>query len=150
MEYHVDRIELQQQDTAVVRGQVALDEIAAFVGGAFGEVMSVISAQGLGVAGPPFTRYGMLEGGFEVEAGFPVSAPVKAAGRVVPSGLPGGHALAVLHRGPYDRVADAYSAAESWLGDNSWQPAGNPWEVYLDGPEVSEPRTVVHLPCRPM
>jgi hypothetical protein len=27
---------------------------------------------------------------------------------------------------------------------------GAPWESYLDGPEVAEPRTEVVVPCRPV
>ena len=27
--------------------------------------------------------------------------------------------------------------------------AGAPWESYIDGPEVAEPRTLVYLPCKP-
>ena len=31
-----------------------------------------------------------------------------------------------------------------------YQMLGDPWEVYLDGPEVAEPRTIVRVPCRPV
>ena len=55
----------------------------------------------------------------------------------------------VLHQGPYSEVPAAYRAAEAWLVDNGWEAAGPPWESYLDGPEAAEPRTLVHLPCRP-
>lgn len=149
MEYHVERVELEQQDTAVVRGSVPHDGIAAFIGGAFGEVMAVLGAQGLTPAAMPFARYAIVEGGFEIEAGFPTDRPVQPSGRVVASTLPGGPAVLVLHRGPYSGVADAYDAAMTWLAENSWTMTGPPWEAYLDGPEVAEPRTIVHVPCRP-
>ena len=149
MEYHVDRIESEAQPTAVVRGTVAEDAIAEFFGGVFGEVIGVISAQGLVPAGPPFGCYVPTPNGFEIEAGFPASAPVDPAGRVAASELPGGPALLVLHRGPYAAVVGAYAAAEDWLADNDWESTGPPWEVYLDGPEVTEPRTLVHVPVRP-
>jgi effector-binding domain-containing protein len=62
--------------------------------------------------------------------------------------LAGGPTATVLHRGAYDAVAAAYDAATNWLADNGYFPAGEPWETYLDEPEVAEPRTNVHLPCR--
>jgi effector-binding domain-containing protein len=46
-------------------------------------------------------------------------------------------------------VPAAYAAAEEWLAEHDWVATGPPWEAYLDGPEVAQPRTVVHVPCRP-
>lgn len=149
MEYHVEQVQLEEQATAVVRGVVPEEGIPEFLGGVFVEVMSVIQAQGAHPNGMPFGCYVPNAAGFEVEAGFPTSAPIVPSGRVVPSSIPGGSAIQVLHKGPYGAVTAAYEAAEAWLADNSWEPTGPPWEVYLDGPEVPEPRTVVCVPCRP-
>ncbi len=149
MEYHIDRMDLDVQPTAVIRAHVPVEGIPAFLGGAFGEVLGVLAAQGLHPTGPPFARYGMGGDGFDVEAGFPSSAQVSPTGRVEACELPGGPAIVVLHRGPYDGVAAAYGAVEEWLAANQWTATGAPWESYLDGPEVGEPRTVVHWPARP-
>ena len=65
----------------------------------------------------------------------------------MPATLPGGHAARVLHQGPYDGVAGAYEAAEKWVVENGLRPSDAPWECYLDGPDVAEPRTEVFLPC---
>lgn len=150
MEYHVERVDLEEQPTAVVRGRMSVEGIAEFLGGAFGEVMQALGAQGIQPAGMPFACYVRVPEGFEVEAGFPASAPVSPVGRVVPSTLPGGPTVLVLHKGPYDAVAAAYAAAEAWLAEHQWAMSGVPWEAYMDGPEVAEPRTIVHVPCRPV
>ncbi|HEY5186809.1 MAG TPA: GyrI-like domain-containing protein [Actinomycetes bacterium] len=149
MEYQVEKVEVEEQPTAVVRGLVSEAGIAEFLGGAFAEIMGVVGAQGLHPTGPPFGCYVPGENGFEVEAGFPISGPVKPAGRVIASSLPGGPAVQVLHKGPYSGVAGAYEAAESWLAEHGWEATGPPWESYLDGPDVAEPRTLVYLPSRP-
>ena len=149
MEYQVERVELEEQSTAVVRGVVPQAGIPEFLGGAFAEVMSVVGEQGLHVVGMPFGCYVPTSHGFEVEAGFPTSASVAPAGRVVASTIPAGPAVQVLHQGPYDSVTSAYEAAENWLADSDWESSGPPWEAYLDGPEVPEPRTIVYVPCRP-
>jgi effector-binding domain-containing protein len=148
MEYQVDRVELIEQPSAVVRGRVPQEGIPDFLGGAFGEVMGVLGAQGVEPAGPPFGCYLPTPDGFEVEAGFPTSAPVEPAGRVVPSTLPGGSAIQVLHQGPYAGVAAAYQAGEAWLAEHGGEESAPPWESYLDEPEVAEPRTLVSMPCR--
>jgi effector-binding domain-containing protein len=149
MDYQVERVELAEQPTAVVRGLVPEEKIPEFLGGAFAEVMGVIGAQDLRPDGMPFGCYVPTSDGIQVEAGFPTSAPVEPAGRVLPSSLPVGPAIQVLHKGAYNAVQAAYAAAEAWLVDNGWEATGPPWEAYLDGPEVAEPRTIVYLPCRP-
>jgi effector-binding domain-containing protein len=83
-----------------------------------------------------------------VEAGFPSTGPVTAAGRVEPGELPGGPAAEVLHRGDYGGVGAAYEAAATWVAEKQYTPNGDPWEAYLDEPGVAEPRTLVHLPYR--
>ncbi len=147
MAYEVKTEQRPEQVTAVVRGQVAVDGIAAFIGGAFGEVMAAVNAQRLAVVGPPFGRYHVLETGFEVEAGFPTSRPVEPVGRVTPSTLPGGEVATTMHVGSYDGVAAAYTAVRQWLEAHDLVPSGDPWETYLDGPEVPQPRTIVSFPC---
>ena len=147
MQYRVER--LQVQTVAVIRAHVAVDGIPAFLTTAFGEVIEVLAAQGLEVAGPPFARYGMSGRGFDVEAGLPSSARVRPTGRVEAAELPGGPALVIQHRGSYDDVASDYRAGQQWLAANHWTSTGAPWEAYLDGPEVAEPRTAFYLPCQP-
>lgn len=148
MDYTIEQVELTEQQTAVVRGLVPEKDVPEFLGGAFGEVLQVLGAQGLQPDGMPFGCYVPTPGGLQIEAGFPTSAPVAPAGRVVPSSLPVGTAVQVVHIGPYQEVVGAYKAAEAWLAEQGWEATGPPWEAYLDGPEVPEPRTIVYIPCR--
>lgn len=145
-------ITLEQRDetpVAVVRARVPHDGIGAFIGGAFGDVLAVLGAEGRAPAGPPFARYRAAPqpGDWEVEAGFPASAPVAASGRVEPETLPGGQVATTVHVGGYDGLAAAYDAVAAWLDAHDLTLTGAPWECYLDGPEVSTPRTVVCFPC---
>lgn len=150
MTYDVHLAEVRTQPTAVVRAHVQADDIADFLAGAFAEVMAVLERQQLAPVGPPFGRYTVGDDGFEVESGFPTSGAVAPSGRVVPSELPGGTVATTLHAGAYDQVGDAYEAATSWLTEHGMVASGVPWEAYLDGPDVAEPRTEVFVPCRPV
>ena len=140
--------DLQAQPTAAVRGHAPGDGIAGFLGGVFGEVMGTLARQHVTPAGPPYGRYVPTGGGFDVEAGFPVHAEIRPEGRVEALSLPGGRVARTLHVGSYETVAEAYDAVTAWLTDNGLEPAGAPWESYLDGPEVAEPRTEIYVPCR--
>lgn len=145
----MERVESHEQVTAIVRGEVPVEGIAGFLGGAFGEVMGVLGAQGVAPVGPPFARYDRTDGGFRIEAGFPVSVPVIPVGRVEVASLPGGEQVQVMHRGAYSDVAVAWAAAEAWIAEHGLVIAAAPWESYLDGPEVELPRTLVQMPVRP-
>lgn len=146
--YDVELVDLPLQQVAVVRGHVSVAEIPGFLGAAFGDVIQALSAQGLAPAGPPFGRFVAATDGFDVEAGFPVNGDATPAGRVVAGELPGGPAARAMHRGSYGEVAAAYRAVSDWVDEHGYVATAPPWESYLDGPEVAEPRTVVVLPCR--
>ncbi len=148
MTYKVELVELAEQQAAVVRGHVDAAELPAFLGGAFGEAARVLADQRLAPAGPPFGRFRPTGDGFDAEVGFPSTGPVTASGRVSAATLPGGPAARVMHRGDYGAVGAAYEVAQQWLAEHGYAAAGEPWESYLDGPEVPEPRTLVHVPCR--
>lgn len=162
MTYDVRMADLQEQHVAMVCGRITMDRIADFLGGAFAEVMAAASAQGLHPSGPPFARYRFVgeqgappvAGGgpveLDIEAGFPLSGTVTATGRVEPSTLPGGHVATTMHVGSYADLGAAYDATQQFLTDEGYEVAGAPWECYLDGPEVAEPRTEVFMPCRPL
>jgi effector-binding domain-containing protein len=150
MRYETQFVDLQAQHTAVVRAQVTVEEMAEFLGSAFGEVIRTLDKQRLHPTGAPFGRYRVLEeGGFEAEVGFPCNDVVKPEGRVEAAELPGGRVARTVHVGSYDDVGAAYEAAISWLIEEGYVTVGAPWESYLDGPEVPEPRTEVFVPCEP-
>jgi effector-binding domain-containing protein len=144
----IEITELSPQPTAVVCGHHPVEGIPEFLGGAFGEVMQVLAAQGRRPAGPPFARYRPTPDGFDIEAGFPADGAVAASGRVTAGALPGGPTASALHRGSYATVAETYTAVQEWLGANGYEASGAPWESYLDEPDVAEPRTLVSFPCR--
>lgn len=135
----------------IVRGHIEPAEIPAFLGAAFGEAMRVLADQHLTPAGPPFARWRTTGGTFDVEAGFPSTGPVVPEGRVTADTLPGGPVATVMHIGDYGAVRAAYDVVAEWIGANGYAngyvSAGEPWESYLDGPEVAEPRTLVRFPC---
>lgn len=148
MTYDVHLVDVRSRPAAVVRAHVRTNDIADFVGGAFAEVMTVLERQHLAPVGPPFSRFTVSGDGFEVDSGFPTSGAVVPGGRVVPAELPAGTVATTLHTGAYDDLGAAYEAVTGWLAAHGLVQSGTPWECYLDGPEVAEPRTEVNVPCR--
>ena len=145
--YDVELVSLPAQPAAVVRRHVEHTGIAAFLPEAFGAVQAALAQQHVSPAGPPLARYSLAGNGFDIEAGFPVERPVAPTDRVAAVELPGGPAAQTVHRGDYTGLRGAYEALEMWLADNGYVAAGAPWESYLDGPDVGQPRTLVIYPC---
>ena len=148
MWYDVSIGEHRAQQTAVVRGHVPHDGVGPFIGAAFHEVRDALAGVGAHPTGPPFARYRVVDDGFDIEAGVPVPTAVATHGRVEASELPGGLIASTVHVGSYAGISAAFAAVESWLAGSSYMVDGDPWETYLDGPEVAEPRTLVCFPCR--
>jgi effector-binding domain-containing protein len=143
----VELVELEPQPVAVVRGQVSVEGIPGFLGAAYDDVMHVLNTEGQQPAGSPFGRYERTDSGFSIVAGFPTPAPIAPLGRVEADILPGGLTASLLYRGDYAGIAAAYDAVQGWLADHGYREAGQPWESYLDGPEVAQPRTILQIPC---
>ena len=143
-----------EQHTAVERATLAVAEIGPWIGGALERVAKAASDQGAAIVGFPYGRYHPVDGvGFEVEAGFPVSAPVLTEGDVVPSSLPDAEVVVAVHVGPYDAMEPTYQALLAWIAERGGVPDGDAWEVYSSDP-TSQPdpatwRTEVVQPYRP-
>ena len=159
MNYDIHTVEIESQHAAVVSETCSVQEVGPFLGRAFEQVLSALAHEAVAVDGKPFARYDMVEsearrdgeaapvGLFRVEAGFPCPANLDLDGDVHTITLPGGTAAVTTHVGAYSDVAAAYQAIEQWFAASGHRPTGAPWETYLDGPEVPQPRTTVTWPC---
>jgi hypothetical protein len=141
----IEMFEHEPQLVAVVHGHVENSEYDDFLAGAFEEVRTLLADQHLSAAGPPFARYRATGVGLDVDAGFPVDADVRPAGRVTTATLPGGAMVIAPHMGDHDTVGFTYEALQEWLAGNDYLPADDPWETYPDGGSRA---TVVTVPCR--
>jgi effector-binding domain-containing protein len=136
--------ELEQarpQAVASIRTTARSDQLGEILGQLFGEVSGYLGALGVQPSGPPFARYHSWgEDEFDMEAGFPVPAPVAGTARVQASELPGGPLVSTWHVGPYDTIEGAYEALEAWAEAHERELAEGPWEVYWTDPnEVPNP-----------
>lgn len=152
MQHHVESRELQEQLTAAARTRLSPGRLSAWLGEAYQEVIAYLGNAHMTPAGPPYARFSFHDDVVDVEAGFPVSTPVLALGRVTPSSLPGGHAATTTHHGRYEGLPVAYEAITQWLKEHGYEPAGPHWEIYYTDPRV-EPdparwRTDVVAPYR--
>lgn len=148
--YRVETVTLHDEPTLVVRGTVQAGQAGAFVSDAFSRVARVAGGDGMHIAGAPFARVHQEEdGSLDIEAGFPVSGVALGQGEVKVSHLPAGPALRTTHRGDYGSAHLALEALHAYAAGHHLTPTGDAWEVYLDTPDVPQPRTVVVLPARP-
>lgn len=141
--------EVQQQPVALLRDRVRLDEMGGQFSRALGLVGETAGMQGVQIAGPPVAVYYSMEDGVaDVGIGFPVDRPVAIDGEsggdgdgsgVQTAELPGGRAVQVVHRGPYDELSRTYERLMDWMREQQLQPGAVMWESYLNEPDPDAP-----------
>jgi hypothetical protein len=127
---------VQPRTLAAVRREVAPGAVGSAWGPAVGLVWAFIRSQpGLWTHGHNIFVYHhptqpgaplVCDFGVEVTRGFETS------GEVYATETPAGEAAVAVHRGPYDRMHEAYSAIEHWMTENQRESAGHAWEIYGD------------------
>jgi effector-binding domain-containing protein len=134
-------VDLQEQPTAVVREQVAMNALPEFFGRAFGAVSAALEAQRVQPAGPPFALYrGMPTEIVDVEAGFPVSTTVAAVDGVRAGRLPACRAFQAMHVGSYDTLGATYDAVKQRMAEGGLKASDDMWEYYLSD-QSTDPAT---------
>jgi effector-binding domain-containing protein len=131
-------IKTNLQQAAVIRLTIPRSKMMEVFGPAVGELMTVLAAQGIEHAGAVFAHHlKMSPDTFDFELGVPVSAPVKASGRVKPGQLPAVKVARTVYGGPYEGLPSAWGEFDKWMKANGHEPAEDLWEVYSVGPQSS-------------
>ncbi|BDC51721.1 hypothetical protein F183_A40360 [Bryobacterales bacterium F-183] len=157
--YNIVVKELPAQPVVLVRKRVPRPEIGPTIGRELPAVFQYTQVAGIGIDGHPVTRYPEYGPGMvTLETGMRVSKfegdwkSGEGDGTVYRDQLPEGPAASTIHTGPYDGLQDAYGALEQWIAANGHEPAGAPWEVYLndpgDHPDPKDWQTELFWPIR--
>jgi len=128
-----------EQPTLAMRGKADAEHIGSWLTAAYRAVGDHAARIGARFSGPPYARYRPIDTElceFEIEAGFPVTAPASGTeDRMVEAAtLPGGRAATTWHTGPYDSLACAHEAIDAWITDRSGAVDGPCWEIYYSDP----------------
>ena len=135
----------EQRVLRICGGRMATKDIATFIPGALGEIHAYLQRAGARPTGAPYLVCPQpdADGKAEVELGWPVDRELPGEGRIEGGTLPGGRAACTEHRGTYDTIDRTYAALYEWIGRNGHTPAGPAREVYLTGPEVTDPERIL-------
>ena len=144
---------IEAQPFLGIRTTATMHKIGEVMGPMFGEVYRHIQQSGQAPAGMPFAIYHSMDGNtVDLECGMPVASPMAGTDRIRASELPAGTVATVTHMGPYEELAQTWSALTEWMGSQGLQPAGAPWEVYVTEPgaepDQSKWRTDIFFPVR--
>ena len=101
-----------------------LDEVWAFLGATPG-----LRTEGHNVM---LYRHNVPDVEVAVEVGVQVTGSFEAAGRVVPSTLPGAEAATTVHAGAPAEIGAAHSAVRAWCSAQGRAVTGVSWEIYGD------------------
>ena len=131
-------VRTDERRTAVIRLVIPKASIREVMGPGIGELMATVQQQGIGPAGPWFTRHFRIDPDeWDFEIGVPVTAAVTPAGRVTAGSLPAATVARTVHRGAYEGLGDAWGELDRWIRTNGRVPGREAWEYYAVGPEAS-------------
>ena len=143
------------QHTLAVRGQVACDGYADFLGGAYatlGAAVAQLPVRPVAASGALYPSEIATDGPDGVEAFLPIVEPVAlgTASAVVNGEIPAARVAVLLHTGAYDDIEDSYLRLGAWVAENA-EPSGlRVRERYLvsygDTDDVSKFRTEICWP----
>ena len=139
-------VQRAEQPYAAIRAHVTMQTLGEVVPGLHPEVRRWLRSRGVQPAGQPFYKYNVIDMDrkLEVEAGFPVAAPVSGEDQVLAAVLPAGRYATLWHTGHPDGLPDTTRALLDWAAQQglAWDvtptPDGERWgcrlEVYHDEP----------------
>ena len=122
------------------------EQVGEFLGRAYQRLFGALDAAGVAPVGPPIARYRVDETAFHVTAGVPFEGEFSPSEPLEVDPIAATTIATTIHRGSYEGLQEAFHAVIEWIAANGFQISGDPWECYLDGPEVAEPRTQVCFP----
>ena len=134
------------QPLLALTADVPREEVGGFLQQAYPRLFAALGEASAMPIGPPVARYRIDESSFHVTAGVPCIGLSAAPAGLELTELPGGMLASTVHRGSYETLPEAFHAVIEWITANGYRIAGDPWECYLDGPEVPQPRTQVCFP----
>jgi effector-binding domain-containing protein len=128
-------VDVEPIPTAVIRGVVGMDEIAAFFDSAFSRLAPALAGQGVAIVGPAFALYHGAPGAVaDLEVGFPTASTIETDGDAVASRLPGGRVARLVHEGSFDHLGSSWGRLAEWIAAAGLTPGEDLWEVYLTEP----------------
>ena len=132
--------QLEQRHTATIRVE-HVDDVGRVLGDVLPTIFAHLGAQGVAPTYPPFARFhGGKPGDWDMEAGVGVPAPIVETARVKAGLLPATRAAVAWHRGPFDKLPDAWMKLRDEAEARGLNSASGPWEVYWSNPkEVKDP-----------
>jgi effector-binding domain-containing protein len=142
---------VRSRKLAAVRREVPPGAVGSAWGPAVGSVWAFVRSQpGLWDGGHNiFVYHHTNHAGAPIlcDFGVEVTRSFEPAGEVHATQTPEGEAAVAVHRGPYDRLHEAYNAIDDWMAANRRESAGHSWEIYGDPtPDPAETETtVLHL-----
>ena len=128
-------IEVPEVMTAVIKGTVAMSDLADFFDRSFNVLGEVLAKQGVTPTGAAYALYrGIPDDTVTLEVGFPTDRAIEPDGSAEAGSLPGGRVARVVYAGSFDGLGEAWQRLGSWIGDQGLTPADDFWEVYLTEP----------------
>lgn len=147
-------VQTEALSMAKIHARVPSAEIGRHMEALTNELSAELRSQGIVPAGPLFTHhFRPPDAFFDFEVCFPVTTPVRAAGRMEPGEWPAMRVVRGVHQGSYAGLVAAWGELMAWAAREHVQTTQEAWERYLVGPkttpDTAQWRTELSRPIAP-
>src|SRR5262245_15605237 len=150
IEFRLEVKDIPDRQVLLARERADVDSMKEVIPRLIKETHARLQEGGGRFAGPPVCvcPFPDEDGTAEIAVGWPVDQDLPDV-----ETLPGGRALVLEHKGPYDELGRSYRLLSEAMEEHGFVPAGAPVEVYVSNPEeVADPRdyvTIIEWPVGP-
>jgi DNA-binding transcriptional MerR regulator len=146
MEFRLEIKDVPERRVLLARERADVDSASEVIPRLIMETHARLQQAGGSFAGAPICVCPFADGAAELAVGWPVGEQDVPGAET----LPGGRALVLEHKGPYDQLGRSYRLMSEVMERQGLTPAGDPVEVYVTNPEeVPDPNdyvTVIEWP----
>ena len=142
---HIEIREFPEQRVLRIREHVSMAELPTRIQADLRELHQYMTTHNISSVGAPYLQCPQPDETriVDAEVGWPIDRVVSSDGRIEAATLPASRAAWTEHHGSYDTIDKTYAALYEWIGRNGHTPGGPAREVYLTGPEVTDPAKIV-------
>jgi effector-binding domain-containing protein len=147
----IEVVDVPAKKILFIRDSCSMSEVAAYLGKAYGELMTFITKNKISCTEPPIAITNSWDkDSWVFEAAFIISeANIKTDGRIQSGDLYSGKAVKGTYFGPYEKVEPAYNEIMKFIENHGLKISGRSWEAYMNDPQNTPPdklQTDIYFP----
>ncbi len=129
--------EVESKNLISIRKKIQWQDAGQEMGAIYGELMKYAENTKNQISAPPIClAHQWDDNGGDIECGLIVSQASEGSDRIITSKTYKGNVAVIEHIGEYKKTSESWGELFKYIGENSMENNGVPWEEYITDPNV--------------